>query len=106
MEKVSINKNVLIALFFAMVLGWAGSLYFGLSVGAAKLRAHDAESAADDWKGKAGKAYTELLVARSKPGEALIPKGTRMECEFTTADKDGHTVATCDKLKFLPPRDY
>ena len=75
---------------------------------AAQLEAKTATASIDFYKQAAAKAYTQMLMAKGRAGDsaALIPAGTRVECNMTYSQIAGKPVGKCEGPLFLPPRSF
>lgn len=83
--------------------GWGAAVITGMGLGAAKNEAIKDRDAAQVWKAKAGKAYTELLLIKSgKAEQVTIPSGSLLECVST----DGSAPKVNCEGFVLPPTEY
>ncbi|EMP3151355.1 hypothetical protein WDX82_004791 [Salmonella enterica] len=97
------SKVKLAALILFGFGGWGAAVITGMGLGAAKNEAIKDQNAAQVWKAKAGKAYTELLLVKAgKAEQVTIPSGSLLECVSTT---DNPPKANCEGF-ILPPNDY
>ncbi len=102
------ERKILFALILFAIPGWIVAAALATSVGSSNSRAVSAEREASRWKHQAGRAYTQLLKARSG-GDAtkmVIPAGTLIECSFGTSVADGKTVSLCEDGIIYPPLNY
>ena len=75
---------------------------------AAQHEAKTATASIDFYKQAAAKAYTQMLMAKGRAGDsaALIPAGTRVECNMTYSQIAGKPVGKCEGPLFFPPRIF
>lgn len=102
------ERKVLFVAIGLAATGWAAVTFLAASIGALKADTALANRDAKNWQRQAGKAYTELLAARSGGGDrVLIPKGAHMECTMApTVLPDNTTVGQCRFGTTYPPDSY
>lgn len=102
------DKKILLSAIFLAVVGWVTAVVLLISIGSFKLRAVSAENEGATWKRQAGKAYNEMLKARTGTNNTavLIPKGTRIDCKMNIVTENNKTFGDCVDGTFYPPRDY
>ncbi|EOA3865785.1 hypothetical protein ACH068_001552 [Shigella flexneri] len=97
------SKIKLAGLILFALGGWGAAVITGMGLGAAKNQAVKDQHEAQVWKAKAGKAYTELLLAKAGKAEQItIPAGSLLECVSTD---DNPPKVDCGGF-ILPPADY
>lgn len=109
MATISIKRNALLSVVAGMVavigVSVACASYFGLALGAAKMRASKAEAMAADWKERASETYQRMLFANIPAGQSvIIPAGTLMDCEAEPSQVGDRLVMINKNCKFYPPR--
>ncbi|PVZ84183.1 hypothetical protein C9426_24055 [Serratia sp. S1B] len=100
------RKLLWVSIGFA-VTGWLIVGTFAVDRDDLKQKVASVEQDAANWKKQAGKAYTELLKARSGSDSqrVSIPSGARIECQMKK-NLDGNTVAQCEDGLVYPPEEY
>lgn len=106
-----IGKKLLVGLILLTVAGWIGAAGGWIGATVAWQRTRSAESDAANWKRQAGKAYTELLAAKSSASGSkgiLIAPGTQLACTMATKVVDGRTISDCvdGSVTLYPPKEY
>ncbi|EJQ0681157.1 hypothetical protein NYB23_004699 [Salmonella enterica] len=97
------SKIKLAGLILFALGGWGAAVITGMGLGAAKNQAVKDQQEAQVWKAKAGKAYTELLLAKAGKAEQItIPAGSLLQCVST----DGSAPKVDCGGFILPPADY
>ncbi len=96
---------------FISIGGWIAAGVLLLIVNSHNTSAEEALK----WKRQAGKAYTELLVEKSrglphddsdtKPKSVMIPPGTLIECKTKISIEDRELPVECESV-FYPPENY
>ncbi|MBN3761264.1 hypothetical protein [Burkholderia sp. Ac-20365] len=101
------NRLVLVLALVGFV-GWVAAV--GMAAAAAKARVAEtlANAQAADWKRQAGKAYTELLAARSgmPDGSIVLPAGTQISSTYEMVTENGRAVARWTNAAIYPPKGY
>lgn len=100
-----------LVIFVVAIAGWVISAILAMTVFELKKESANAVIAgheAAEWRRKAGKAYTKLLIARSggDTTNIMIPAGTLIECSIGTSVADGKTVSLCEDGIVYPPIGY